>query len=340
MGAMSAPSSQPTPEVIFNAMNAYQRSMTLKGAIDLELFTHIADGATTAAELAKRSSASERGIRILCDYLTIQGFLTKTGQAYGLSPDSAVFLNKKSPAYMGSMAGFLVHEVNLSKYRDVAAVVRNGGALPSPEGHMDPDNPIWVEFARSMAPMAAMGGRNLAPMVTNPGAPAKVLDIAAGHGLYGISVAQFNPAAQIVAVDWKNVLAVALENAAKAGVTDRYQAIAGSAFDVDFGSGFDLALLPNFLHHFDASANIALLKKIRAALKPGGQVATLEFVPNDDRITPAMPAAFSLIMLASTDHGDAYTFREFDQMFRAAGFGESTLQDMPQSPQRLILTKV
>jgi 2-polyprenyl-3-methyl-5-hydroxy-6-metoxy-1,4-benzoquinol methylase len=337
---MSAPSAQPSPEVIFNAMNAYQRSMTLKGAIDLELFTHIADGATTAAELAKRSSASERGIWILCDYLTIQGFLTKSGQNYGLSPDAAVFLNKKSPAYMGSMAGFLVHEVNLAKYRDIAAVVRHGGSLPSPEGHMDPDNPIWVEFARSMAPMAAMGGRNLAPLVTKPGTPVKVLDIAAGHGLYGISVALFNPAAQIVGVDWKNVLAVALENAAKAGVSDRYQTIPGSAFDVDLGSGYDLVLLPNFLHHFSAATNTALLKKIRAALKPGGQVATLEFVPNDDRITPPMPAAFSMIMLATTDHGDAFTFRELDQMFRDAGFSESTLQDMPQSPQRLILSKV
>jgi 2-polyprenyl-3-methyl-5-hydroxy-6-metoxy-1,4-benzoquinol methylase len=336
---MSTPAQQPSPEVIFNAMNAYQRSMTLKGAIDLELFTHIADGATSAAELARRCSASERGVRILCDYLTIQGFLTKNDGNYGLSPDAAVFLNKKSPAYMGSMANFLVHEVNLSKYRDIAAVVRHGGAIPSPEGHMDPDNPIWVEFARSMAPMAAMAGRTLAPMMTKPGTPIKALDIAAGHGLYGISVAQFNPAAQVVAVDWKNVLAVAVENAAKAGVSDRYQTVPGSAFEVDYGSGFDLVLLPNFLHHFDASANTALLKKIHAALKPGGLVATLEFVPNPDRITPPMPAAFSLIMLASTDRGDAYTFRELDQMFRDAGFGESTVQDMPQSPQRLILTK-
>ena len=166
-------------------------------------------------------------------------------------------------------------------------------------------------------------------MVSKPGVPMKVLDIAAGHGLYGIAVAQFNPDAEIVAVDWKNVLAVALENAARAGVTDRYHTVPGSAFDVDFGSGFDLALLPNFLHHFDPAANIQLLKKIRAAMKPGGQVATLEFVPNPDRITPSMPARFSMIMLASTDHGDAYTFAEIDRMFRDAGFGESSVQDFP-----------
>jgi 2-polyprenyl-3-methyl-5-hydroxy-6-metoxy-1,4-benzoquinol methylase len=335
---MATPSHQPTPESIFQALNAYQRSEALKGGIDLELFTHIADGASTTSELAARCKANERGIRILCDFLTIDGFLTKNNGAYGLSPEAAIFLNKKSPAYIGSFADFLLHPINTAKYQNMAEIVRNGGALPSQMGHMDPDHPIWVNFARSMAPMAAMAGRALAPIVTKPGTPVKVLDIAAGHGWYGISVAQFNPAAQIVAVDWKNVLSVALENAAKAGVTDRYQTVPGSAFDVDFGSGFDLVLLPNFLHHFGHAANVALLKKIRAAIKPGGQVATLEFVPNDDRVTPSVPAAFSLIMLATTDQGDAFTFRELDQMFRDAGFRESTIQDLPQSPNRLILS--
>ena len=115
MAFMASPSTQPNPEVIFETMNAFQRSMTLKGAIDLDLFTHIADGATTASALARQCSASERGIRILCDFLTTHGLLTKTGEHYGLSPDAAVFLNKKSPAYMGSMANFLVHEAECSQ---------------------------------------------------------------------------------------------------------------------------------------------------------------------------------------------------------------------------------
>jgi methylase of polypeptide subunit release factors len=83
----------------------------------------------------------------------------------------------------------------------------------------------------------------------------KILDIAAGHGLYGIAFAKRNPQTQIVALDWANVLEVAKENARKAGVLDRYSTIAGSAFDVDFGEGYDLVLLTNFLHHFE-SANL------------------------------------------------------------------------------------
>jgi len=178
----------------------------------------------------------------------------------------------------------------------------------------------------------------VAPIVTEPGTPAKVLDIAAGHGLFGIAVAELNPAAEIVAVDWKNVLNVALANAAKAGVSQRYRTIPGSAFEVDFGSGFDLVLLPNFLHHFDPPTNVELLKKIRAAMKPGALLATVEEVPNDDRISPPI-ASFSMMMLCSTPSGDAYTFRELDQMFREGGFGESTMRTLEPTFATLLLTK-
>src|SRR5258708_7852648 len=98
-------SAHPTPQVsplgIFDALNGFQRSFALKGAVELELFTHVADGATTPAAIAGRCNATERGVRILCDFLTVQGFLTKVDGAYGLSQDSAVFLNQHSPAYIG-----------------------------------------------------------------------------------------------------------------------------------------------------------------------------------------------------------------------------------------------
>ena len=144
----------------------------------------------------------------------------------------------------------------------------------------------------------------------------RVLDIAAGHGLFGIEVARQNPNAHIVALDWPMVLEVATENAAKAGVSSRYELLPGSAFDVDYGGPYDVVLLTNFLHHFDAGTNTGLLRKIYDACAPGAVVATLEFVPNDDRVSPPPAAAFSLVMLASTATGDAYTFRELEEMYR------------------------
>ena len=167
---------EPNPLLIFDALNGYQRATALKAAIELEIFTLIGAGAGTSAELAKRANTSPKGMRILCDFMTIQGFLTKQGSAYGLTPDSAIFLDKKSPAYIGSIAFFLVHPVHVANYMVLTGAVRKGGAV-SEHGNMGPEAPIWVEFAKFMAPVSAMGAAALAQIVNTPGQLMKVLDL-------------------------------------------------------------------------------------------------------------------------------------------------------------------
>jgi SAM-dependent methyltransferase len=328
---------QANPTLIFETLNRFQHTMALKGAIELELFTHIASGAATPATLAPRCHASERGVRILCDFLTVMGFLRKNGQEYALTQETGPFLDRQSPLYMGPVANFMASPARVARYRDVAALVRKGGTIDG-TGSIEADGETWVEFARSMPPVIMPAAQAMAAILSRPGQKQRVLDIAAGHGMFGISIAQKNPAAEVFALDWQPVLEVALENAARAGVQDRVHAIAGSVFEVDLGSDYDVVLITNFLHHFDAATNVVLLKRVRAALKPRGLVATLEFVPNDDRVSPPIPAAFSMVMLANTEHGDAHTFAELDGMFRQAGFGESRMQTVPPTPMSLILT--
>jgi Methylase involved in ubiquinone/menaquinone biosynthesis len=332
----TTPQTQPSPELIFETLNAYQRTAALRGAIELDLFTAIGEGALTPAALAGKLKVTERGARILCDYLTVAGLLTKQRGSYGLTPDSAMFLDRRSPACLMSAVTFLNSPMLTDNFRDIAAIVRKGGAA-SDEGTMAPEHPVWVEFARAMVPMMAMPAGFIAELVAGSG-PVKVLDIAAGHGMFGIAIAKRNPAARVVALDWANVLEVAKENAQKAGVADRFETIAGSAFEADYGSGYDLVLLTNFLHHFDPPTCEKLLRKVHAALKPGGKAVTLEFVPNEDRVTPPAAAAFSLMMLGSTAAGDAYTFSEFDRMFRNAGFSGSQIHALP-GPEKVIVSQ-
>ncbi len=329
--------SAPNPGLIFDTLNAYQRTEALKAAVDLEVFTHIADGASTSPEIAKRSKASERGIRILCDYLTIIGFLTKADGEYSNTPTAQAFLNKHSPAYIGSMAHFLGHPELMACFHDFTGSVRKGGTVS--KGTLAPEDPIWVEFARSMAPFIGMAAEVVAKFIAKPGEPQKTLDISAGHGLFGLTVARANPLAHVYAADWANVLEVAKENAAKFGVSERFHTIPGSAFDTDFGSDYDLVLLPNFLHHFDIPTCTSLLKKCHRAMKKGAVLAISEFVPNEDRISPPMAAAFSIQMLGGTDAGDAYTFKELNKMASDAGFHDVTSQPLDPTPQTLVLAK-
>jgi len=338
--ASAAGHTQPNPELILDTLNAHQRTAALKAAIELDIFTAIGEGANTTAALAKRCQVAERGARILCDYLTILGFLTKDAGQYSLTPDASTFLDRRSPMCMASAVTFLTLPEMIGAFQNLTTAVRKGATTLPAEGAVSHDNPIWIEFARSMAPMQVPSAEAIAKLLNaEAGEKWKVLDVAAGHGVFGVAIAQHNPNAEIYALDWPKVLEVAEENAKKAGVAARHHKIPGSAFEVDFGSGYDVILLTNFLHHFDSVMVEMLLRKVRAALAPGGRVVTLDFIPNEDRISPPLPAAFALIMLAMTQDGDAYTFAEYHRMFRDAGFSSCELLPLPPTPHRVILSK-
>ena len=310
----------PTPERFFDMALSFQRTRALKAALELDLFTAIGDGAETAAAIAERCHAAERGIRILCDYLTICGLVMKDGGRYRLPPDSMAFLSKRSPTYLGGTMDFLASDAITRNFDTLADTIRRGSVTDA-ANIVGEAQDHWVNFAKAMVPMmmpAAMGIADILQIGST--GPVRILDIAAGHGMFGIVLAQRNPAAEVVAVDLSEVLTVASENAQKLGVADRHRTLPGDAFEVDYGAGYDIALLTNFLHHFDTATCTTLLRKVAAALKPGGRAVILEFVPNDDRVTPPMAAGFALMMLAGTPAGDAYTLRQLRQMLEDAGF--------------------
>ena len=338
METTNAAAAQLNPAIVFEMLNAHQRTAALKAAIELDVFRAVGDGPGDAASIARHCAASERGIRILCDFLVIQGVLAKEDGRYRHTPSSAAFLDPRSPACLASIAQFLGNPGNREPFERLADVVRAGRTTLEGAGSVEPENPIWVQFAESMAPMMApMAGPLGKVVLAGHSGAMKVLDIAAGHGLFGIEVAKQNPQAHVTGLDWAPVLRVALKNAQKAGVGDRYTMLPGSAFEVEFGGPYDAVLLTNFLHHFDKATCVGLLKKVRAALKRGGKAATLEFVPNEDRVSPPMPAAFAMTMLASTASGDAYTFSDLSGMYAEAGFGDVQAHPIPMSPHTVVM---
>jgi len=338
MSSAPGQGSQPNPMLFFETIRGYHNAFGVKAAIELDLFTAIARSKGTVAEAAKICAASERGIRILCDCLTALGFLTKSGPTYSLTPDSAMFLDSRSPAYIGQGVQFLMHRNQFQNFAQLTETVRTG--KPAGSTHLAPEDPIWVEFARGMAPLMFPAAQAIAQHLQKTWkgvATPKVLDIAASHGVFGIAIARQNPKAQIYALDWANVLQVAQENARKSGVADRHHLIPGSAFDANIGKGYDAVLVTNFLHHFDAATNESLLKRFFDAMNPGGQLVILEFVPNEDRVSPAAAALFSLIMLANTDGGNAYTFSELARMCGNAGFKNAELVPLEAGPNALVV---
>ena len=326
--------SEPNPALIWDTITAHQRTAGLKAGVELGVFNALGDGPHTAAELASHAGVAERGMRILCDFLTIHGLIAKTGDKYSHTPTSAVFLDSRSPASMAPTLPFLMNDKIMRAARLLTETIRqNRTALEEPLAGDEVKE--WVTFARTMQPIVSAAAEFIAGVIMSGGTPSKVLDVAASHGLFGMAVARVAPQCEIVAQDFPSVLEVTAQNARAAGVSIKL--IPGSAFTVDLGTGYDAVIVTNLFHHFPAEDNIGLMKRFRAALRPGGRMLTLEFVPNSDRISPPASAGFSLMMLANTPAGDAFTMAEYSEMLDAAGFGAREIMDVPMSPQQLIV---
>jgi hypothetical protein len=315
----------------------YQNAAVLKGALELDVFTAIGSGTLDVAALAAKCEASPRGIAALCDSLVVMGFLAKSSAGYTLTPDSAAFLDRNSPTCIAGIHEFMAApEFVAMLFADPAGAVRRGGAPGL--ANISPDNPIWIRFARCMAPFMALDAKLVVDHASDA-PPRRVLDISASHGIFGIAFGRRFPDCHITGLDWGAVVAVARENADAAGMGDRYDTIVGSAFEVDWGKGYDIVLLPNFLHHFDRAGCMKILHRARAALAPKGRVAIVEWVPNDDRISPPAPALFAMTMLLSTPSGTTYTAPEFSAMLAEAKFQDPDIIPLLPTPLTLVMAR-
>lgn len=341
---------RPSPQLFFETVNAYHRTAVLKAAVELGLFDAIGTEGGGVAEIAAQCGCPERGVRILLDMLTLYGFLTKTlgegdGAArYQLTQDTAVFLTRGSPAWLGGTLKFLLAPDITGAFGDLAATVRQGRVHTSEHGTTAPDHPVWVEFAETMAPMMQGTAQILAGLVEVPpaggeGDPVRILDISASHGAFGLAFAVAHPHVHLAALDWESVLAVTERNAAAAGVLPRFNKVVGDAFTADLGTGYELVLVPNFLHHFNKHDCVRFLKRVHGALRSGGRVVIVEFVPNEDRVSPPPAAGFSLVMLGTTPEGDAYTFGEYQEMLTAAGFRDAALHPLPPTAESAVVAR-
>jgi ubiquinone/menaquinone biosynthesis C-methylase UbiE len=321
----------------YEAALSYQKTAALLAAIKLDIIPLVGSGAATSDALAERTGASERGIRILCDFLTVMGLLTKESGAYSATEPGKRYLDPLSPAWMGASVDFYAApEIRRQVLDDPVSFVKNGGSPGL--AHLAPDHPVWLRFAKAMSPTARLAAKRVAAYLARPDArPAKVLDVAAGHGFYGIELAKAFPEAVVSAVDWPSVLELASANAREAGVAERFQVVPGSAFEVDWGGGYDLIILANFLHHFSQTQCTMILRKVRLSLSPRGRACTVDFVPEEDRAGVLTHAAFAFLMLATTPSGEAYTLAELQEIAKAAGFCGATARPLRPTPQSLVM---
>ncbi len=314
------------------------RSLALVAAIDLDLFTAIAEGKTTHSEIASRCGADQSAMRRLLDALVALGHLRRKGERYSLTPASAAYLVRGSELYRESSAEF--ERGLIENWLTLPAVVRAGHPVARP----DPDRfmKFFPMLVRAIFPTSFVPAKAAAAALPAPARKRirNILDVAAGTGAWSSPFAQAIPDARVTVLDLPHVTPIARDYANRYGVGDRYDFIEGNLREVDLGTDrFDLVILGHIVHGEGAEWGRRLIEKSAATLRPRGMILIADFIPNDERTGPVLPMLFGLNMLLAAPGADVFTMREYRQWLKGAGFKSIRTIKVPSPSPLIVATK-
>ena len=309
-----------TPERIMQFAWGYAPTLIIEAAVRHRVFDLLDESPKSIKELAKKSGASQRGLTAIANALVAFNFLSRKGERYALTPESAAFLVSTKPGYLGALYHHMSSQI-LPKWLQLGAVVGNGKPADLVNKQKQ-GAAFFAGFVEALFPMSYMTARMLGEhlKLSKTKKPASVLDIATGSGVWGVALAEQSPLVSIAAVDWPEVLKVTKKVAKRRGVGGRLKTIPGDLLEVDYGTGHLVATLGHILHSEGPKRSQQLLRKVFKALAPGGTIAIAEFVPNDERTGPPNALIFAVNMLVNTTEGGTYTFAEISEWLREAGF--------------------
>jgi C-methyltransferase len=322
--------SHAAPTQILQTLQGYHASAVLNAAIELGAFRALESGPHTAGQVARAIHADERGTAILLDAVAALGFMDKEGKRYSLNPVSAEYLVPGRPAYAGDAARVVCDPMMWGAMGNLALAVRHGGTVLHQHAET-PNHRFWDTFAASSnaftaGPAAYAEGILSRFLSERP--HARILDLACGSGFYGFFAARSHPGVRVVSQDRASVLAQARKNAVKMGVSKRVTWLAGDMFALDLGGPYDAVIASHVFHHFNLDTCARLLKRLAAAIAPGGRILIHDFVPDEARSSPAA-ALFAAVMLAWTREGNTYSYSEYKKLFTRTGFTEPVLHAPP-----------
>jgi C-methyltransferase len=325
---------------VLGTLLAYKKSALLRTGIELGVLARLAEQPATADEVARDLELAPRGSRLLLNALVCIDALEEADGTYRLAPLAAETLDPAREGYLGEMSRILTSRWEWEAMGRLPEAVRRGG--PVIAEHVDKlDFPYFEEFATHGGAVSEPTAARVAGTIYDWAAQRErlhILDLACGQGVYGFTIAKQHPRARVWSVDNSEVLKVTQENAARLGVADQVETIAGDMFTLDLGGPYDLVLITNVLHHYTPERATELLRRAAAVTNPGGKLVLVGITADDGPVRDSPDAhLFSLLMLVWTESGEAPSVGYFRRLLSATGYKDMQLHRRAELPMRIIV---
>ncbi len=307
------------PEAILKLSRQFMECRILLSAAEMNLFTLLDGKPSTAKDIAGTLNADPRGLSILLDALTAMGLLSKKGDRYRSAPDVAPFLTDKSPR---SVLPMILHTAHLwESWSGLTAIVKKTG-LDKASSERNADE--LRAFIGAMHVVGAPLAQKIVAAI-QPGKARNLIDVGGASGTYTIAFLKAAPDMRATLFDRPEVIEIARERLAGAGMLDRVHAVAGNFYEDELPDRHDLALLSAIIHQNSPKKNVELFQKVWRAMVPGGRMIIRDHVMEPDRTEPKDGAIFAVNMLVNTAGGSTYTFGEIRDWLEKAGFASVRL---------------
>ncbi len=307
-------------EILFADVRGFMKSRVILTAAELDFFTLLHRGPSTARDLAKRLHLDERGTTRVLDSLISFGLVMKEADHYRTTTTGAL-LSSEHPE---TILPVILHMNNLwDRWGDLTAILRKDSTKSGKQGLSFTDRD-WKAFIGAMHVIARKLSGEIADFY-NTERFTCLLDLGGASGTYAVAFLKKNPALKAILFDLAEVIPMAEERIAAEGLSERVRCVGGDFYDDELPQGADIVLLSAIIHQNSMKENISLYKKIYKALPPGGVLLIRDHIMDESRTRPSSGALFAINMLVNTQGGDTYTFGEVRKDLEEAGFSEILL---------------
>jgi len=336
MSATAPPASRgPDPSSIVRLSTAYWDSQTLLTANRLGVFDFLAEGARTAEEVAAGLQLDPRSTGLFLRACVGLGFLVDEAGRFANAPVAAMFLVKRSPAFMGNAIRY--SDQLYATWGRLEDALRSGQPALAAEAYLG-DNPVRTRtFVQAMHERAVGVARALVGILDLKGRRS-MLDVGGGPGTYSVLLTERFPGLTAEVLELPGVAAVARELVAAAGASDRVALRDGDYHSSDFGSGKDVVLMSGMFHRETEQACRRLIARAADCLEPSGLLVVSDVFTDRGGTQPTFAAMFGLNMMLTAPDGGVHSDADVQTWMADSGFRELRVVPLPPPmPHRVVL---